>query len=244
MPYRHDLDLEGQRATLAAALAELREEPRTAAREDREAEVQRRIRALDLPRARRALPALPLLPRLRIASPCTESWDAMVGSDRVRHCSKCDKDVFDLSAMTTAEVAALLRAHDAMGEGLPCVRFYRRADGTILTSDCVAGRARRVGPTLAAATAVASAIALTASLTPDPPPPEIGHTGSVLDRMEPGLRRSGPPPQLEGLDVAQLAFGEPAFEEDPHVARTLLGRGLDDDAIEEEGPSGVDPSAR
>ena len=34
----------------------------------------------------------------------------MVGDDRARHCSKCDKDVFDLSAMTTSEVTALLRS--------------------------------------------------------------------------------------------------------------------------------------
>jgi hypothetical protein len=73
------------------------------------------------------------LHRIDIPSPCTASWDQMTGNDRVRHCGDCNKNVFNLSAMREAEAAALLAAS---GDGELCVRFYRRQDGTVMTSDC------------------------------------------------------------------------------------------------------------
>jgi hypothetical protein len=73
------------------------------------------------------------LHRIDIASPCTASWDKMTGDNRVRHCGDCNKNVFNLSAMPEAEAAALLASNDS---GQLCVRFYRRADGTLMTSDC------------------------------------------------------------------------------------------------------------
>ena len=30
---------------------------------------------------------LPLLARIRVATPCTADWNAMTGDDRVRHCA-------------------------------------------------------------------------------------------------------------------------------------------------------------
>lgn len=73
------------------------------------------------------------LQRIDIASPCTASWEEMKGDDRVRHCNDCNKSVFNLSAMPQADAAALL-ADNHNGE--LCVRFYRRQDGTVMTSDC------------------------------------------------------------------------------------------------------------
>lgn len=75
------------------------------------------------------------LPVLRVASPCKASWSAMAGDDRVRHCHLCDLNVYNLSAMTEAEAAALVRER----EGRLCVRFYRRQDGTVITRDCPVG---------------------------------------------------------------------------------------------------------
>ena len=75
------------------------------------------------------------LHRIDIASPCTASWDQMKGDERVRHCDDCNKNVFNLSAMTEAEAAALLADNHS---GKLCVRFYRRQDGTVMTSDCSA----------------------------------------------------------------------------------------------------------
>jgi hypothetical protein len=73
------------------------------------------------------------LHKIDIASPCTASWDKMKGDSRVRHCGDCNKNVFNLSAMPEAEAAALLAGNT---KGELCVRFYRRADGTVMTSDC------------------------------------------------------------------------------------------------------------
>ena len=58
-----------------------------------------------------------------------------VQGERVRFCEGCQKRVYNLSAMGQAEAEGLLRRH----EGHLCVRYYRRRDGTILTSDCPVG---------------------------------------------------------------------------------------------------------
>ena len=80
------------------------------------------------------------LHRIEIVTPCTVSWDKMEGDERVRHCGDCNKNVFNLSAMLEAEAAALV-AQNSSGD--LCVRFYRRPDGTMMTSDCSASpRAR------------------------------------------------------------------------------------------------------
>ena len=87
---------------------------------------------------------LPVLDNIRVASPCTADWTQMTGDERARHCNKCDKQVFDLSEMTRAEAEALIIEK----HGNLCARYYRRSDGTILTSDCrvgvVAARKRKV----------------------------------------------------------------------------------------------------
>ena len=77
----------------------------------------------------------PVLEGLRIASPCTASWEGMAGDDRVRHCGACRLNVYDLSSMTRREAEDLVRRT----EGRLCVRFHRRADGTVLTRDCPVG---------------------------------------------------------------------------------------------------------
>ncbi|AKF10037.1 hypothetical protein [Sandaracinus amylolyticus] len=99
-----------------------------------------------LDRARKR--TLPLLSRVRIASPCDARWEDMEGDDRARHCASCDKTVFDFSAMRADEAEALLRAH---GESL-CAQFFQRADGTILTADCAVGVRRKMRRKLLAAT--------------------------------------------------------------------------------------------
>ena len=70
--------------------------------------------------------------RFQIASPCHESWEAMPGGERVRSCERCQHKVYHLSEMTDTEVTALVQNT----EGRLCVRFYQRADGTVLTKDC------------------------------------------------------------------------------------------------------------
>ena len=79
-----------------------------------------------------------ILDGIRVASPCQASWDSMAGDDRSRFCSECNKNVYNLSAMSTAEAVAFVA--DRKGEA--CVRFYRRADGTTLTADCPVGASK------------------------------------------------------------------------------------------------------
>jgi hypothetical protein len=93
------------------------------------------------------------LDRVTVAAPCGVGWENMAGDERVRFCGQCGLNVYNLSGMTKGEAERLV----ARAEGTLCVRYYRRADGTILTKNCPAGlralkrRAARV------ATATASA---------------------------------------------------------------------------------------
>jgi hypothetical protein len=60
-------------------------------------------------------------------------WEAMAGNAQVRHCDECRLNVYNLSAMTEVEIQRLLAGR---ADQRVCVRFYRRADGTMLTQDC------------------------------------------------------------------------------------------------------------
>src|SRR5260370_7964937 len=85
------------------------------------------------------------LSTVRIASPCQADWVSMAGNDRQRFCSQCQRNVYNISAMTRREANRLL----AQEEGGICARLYRRADGTVLTEDCPVGWNafnRRVSP--------------------------------------------------------------------------------------------------
>ena len=94
------------------------------------------------------------LNNLKIASPCSANWNEMVGNERSRHCGDCQLNVYNLSGMTRTEAENFL----INAEGRVCVRFFKRADGTVLTKDCPVGWQaikRRVSKT---ATAFASLI--------------------------------------------------------------------------------------
>lgn len=97
------------------------------------------------------------LNNIRIASPCSQKWEAMSGNERQRFCVHCRLSVYNFSAMTEAEVEALLRNT----EGRVCGRFYQRADGTMLTQDCPVGlRAVRQRVSRLAATVFAAVCGL------------------------------------------------------------------------------------
>ena len=87
--------------------------------------------------------SLAIIDEINVASPCPANWDEMKGGDNVRFCSSCKKNVYNLSAMNRDEAIALV--NELEPEGF-CGRFYRRADGTMLTADCPVGlkeKARR-----------------------------------------------------------------------------------------------------
>lgn len=102
-----------------------------------EADARTEVNAALEPRASRR--PLPLLDRLFVATPCGVPWESMHGDARVRFCGKCEKPVYNVSAMTRDEAEGFLRTAES-----PCVRFYQRPDGTILTADCPVGVERKV----------------------------------------------------------------------------------------------------
>ncbi len=75
------------------------------------------------------------LDNLKIAAPCSADWNEMNGSERARFCASCQLNVYNLSAMTRSEAEKLI----IETEGNLCLRFYRRADGTVLTQNCPTG---------------------------------------------------------------------------------------------------------
>jgi len=121
MTYRSDVDaLAARKAALDTEVAE-----RTRERDET---------ARMLEQARRLV-----LDNLRVASPCEAKWADMSGDDRVRTCAQCDKQVFDLSALTRAQAEALI----VEKQGSLCVTYFQRQDGTILLADCELGARRR-----------------------------------------------------------------------------------------------------
>jgi hypothetical protein len=67
--------------------------------------------------------------RLNVVAPCREDWDQMTGGDDVRFCGRCRQNVYNLSEMNESQVRELV-------QGQACVRFYARADGTVVTRRC------------------------------------------------------------------------------------------------------------
>jgi hypothetical protein len=128
---------------------------------------------------------LPELAELRVAQPCLAPWDEMRGEAHVRHCGRCDKDVFDLSGMTRQEIADLLYRR---GADL-CARFYRRSDGTIMTADCVdarrLGMRRRIGLGAAAA-GIAGVVATAAGAVIPPEVDRVFHADNPAPSVDDG----------------------------------------------------------
>jgi hypothetical protein len=120
-------------------------------------------------------PSDDLLKRVRVASPCQVAWNAMAGDERMRHCSLCSLNVYNFGGMTGDEVRELLMRT----EGRLCGRFYRRADGTLLTSDCPTGlRALRQRISRVAAAFIAAMFSLSAFASETP---QVKKHGAKVD---------------------------------------------------------------
>jgi hypothetical protein len=63
---------------------------------------------------------------------CDAEWERMEGTDKVRRCLACQRDVFWISAMTPAEAEIrLLNAPDAV----PCIRYARDGAGGVVHAE-------------------------------------------------------------------------------------------------------------
>jgi hypothetical protein len=96
---------------------------------------------------------------IEVANPCPADWNEMSGSDRVRFCKQCQLNVYNLSAMSRTAAEELVNGN----EGRLCVSFYRRQDGTVITSDCGGGlrfAARRAWRVASGAVATALCVVL------------------------------------------------------------------------------------
>ncbi len=174
MAYRDDREaLEGQKAELEAKLGALRaklaesrglEEVMLATVRELEGTYAKLNAVKTKTGERGPQRSLPLLQHVYIASPCAVPWESMTGDERERLCASCNKSVYDVSQMTTAEAEELLRTKGTEA----CLRIFRRFDGTILTADCPVGvakkkraRRRNVVAGVLAATAAAAVAAVT-----------------------------------------------------------------------------------
>lgn len=152
------------------------------------------------------------LDQIRIATPCTASWDAMEGNDRVRYCTMCRQDVFNLSALTLEEAEELIWRT----EGKICARLYRRADGTILTADCHGGRrpAWRLSAWLAGTGALLAAVV---SLFFRTQPSPAGNSGGQPPVAAPPTTAPSDGPNLEDMHTLG-AMGYIGSDQTPDTA--------------------------
>lgn len=139
-----------------------------------------------------------LLRNVHVAAPCHESWEAMPGSEQVRSCARCQHKVYNLSELTANEAEALLKTT----EGRLCVRFFQRADGTILTKDCPVGStARRQKRAAQAVAGIAAAVGGAAALFR--PHPAVQGTPLPVVQTTPELR-----PPVMGMVAPEPMMGK------------------------------------
>ncbi len=166
MPYRDLEALKTRHAALSKDLAEIQAKAKELAGLASEEERVRRSLAETEAMLREAAPQqAPLrLETLTVTSPCSASWQDMTGDDRARFCGKCEKNVYNLSAMSALEAEAILREKE---DGDVCVRFFQRADGTVMTADCPVGvRRKRIRRLAVLATAGGALSAVAAMMLP------------------------------------------------------------------------------
>ena len=150
-----------------------------------------------------------LLDDVRIASPCTASWDAMAGDDTIRFCGECKLNVYNISNMTAADAAALV----SRAEGRLCVRLYKRADGTMLTRDCPVGlRAAIRRASRAAGAALTAVLGIFSAATAWAAP---AWAGAVQEPVRCGTQAPEEPPE------PTIMMGKIALPRGPHVSVTV-----------------------
>jgi hypothetical protein len=198
-PYRNELDaLRERKETLEREIARLGEQTsQLDVLRSQQQELERELRAIAQTLGAGGRRPLPLLDNIAVASPCSANWDEMLsargseGDDRVRFCLSCEKNVYNLSAMESADAERLLA--ERSGAEI-CVRYYKRADGTIMTQDCPVGveKKRRKKVVLAVAGAGAMAFAAAATLMRETTCHTMGEMAVQVPTVEPAVEPPAP----------------------------------------------------
>lgn len=82
------------------------------------------------------------LDTIRVTSPCSQDWEEMRGSDKVRFCEHCAHEVNNFSALTRKQAMRLVRE----SEGRICARYVKNPDtGAPIFADRLYQITRRVG---------------------------------------------------------------------------------------------------
>lgn len=165
------------------------------------------------------------LSNIKIASPCSQEWNEMIGTERKRFCGECKLNVYNLSGMSQTEAESLL----LNSEGRLCVRFYRRADGSVLTKDCPVGWQaikQRVSKTATAFAslvfAVLSGVGLVNYFAKSAEPQIIGELTPVTENMRIGkmvIDDTNPDVGVPKKPVAVM--GERAIEPRVNLGQTV-----------------------
>ncbi len=163
------------------------------------------------------------LGRISIASPCEEDWSKMTGDDRARSCARCQSTVYDLSELTALEARELILST----QGEVCVRFFTRADGTVLTRDCPVGvtTKRRRGVLASAALAV-GALGAVAAFAPsvmgapdDAPPVRDLSSPAPLEPLPTTAAAPAPAPDERWMEQRRGRF-----HHEPSPSSHVMGR--------------------
>jgi hypothetical protein len=217
MAYRDDSEaLKERYESLTRTLEDVRSQARALSNEEAALAKELDDLRVHVEGQRRRLP----MSNVRIATPCTASWDEMVGDERSRFCGECQKPVHDLTRMSRDEVDAFLFAHS----GGACVRLYQRSDGRVITGDCPVGVRRRKAQALVAtmfsagACAVLSLTAIARVMTSEIAPYDMREATPIYVPVE-GTSAEAPAPYLQqpGFIWVEAQEGTRIFEGDRFV---------------------------
>ncbi len=149
---------------------------------------------------------------LSVRTPCNEEWDRMAGTDQVRFCSHCSKNVNDLSSMTRTEAMRLVRR----SKGRLCVRYMKHpTTGAPMYAEQliqISRRAPRMAAGVMAASMSLSAIAYSQG--------GIGST-KIERTPQPGIEKSLLPVPVKEPAVPVSENGAPAATTKSDMPETL-----------------------
>jgi hypothetical protein len=142
---------------------------------------------------------------------CDVPWSAMSGGDRFRHCAECDREVWNLSAMTARE--AEIRLLNAATT--PCVNYRVDGDGRLISRDEPLS-SRRLG--LRAAALVAGSLLGGGVASADPPPAQKQESGKTPQDSGKTPQGSGKTPQAAAPAPAPAPPPAPSKKAPPSQA--------------------------